>query len=156
MGVFCFLYYTNDTKSCNASHLQIHKITFVPCIKLLGKQQSIVSSVQYSLTISFLDHLFHCKKVMNVNINSNLSACVGDNSEMVKVVNLAFFNIRNFLFETFMPNLVTLTCPSLLIMDKTQTGVFSISGYLVKSFTNKNYRNYRTSPEIDMERGPLT
>ena len=93
---------------------------------------------------------------MNMNINSNLSACVGDNSEMIKVVNLAFFNIRNFLFETFMPNLVTLTCPSLQIMDKTQTGVFSISGYLVKSFTNKNYRNYRNSPEIDMKRGPLT
>ena len=55
-----------------------------------------------------------------------------------------------------MPNLVTLTCPSLQIMDKTQTGVFSISGFLVKSFTKKNYRNYRTSPEIDMKLGPLT
>ena len=39
-------------------------------------------------------------------------------------------------------------------MDKTQTGVFSISGFLVKSFTTKII--VITSPEIDMRLGPLT
>ena len=33
-----------------------------------------------------------------------------------------------------MPNLLSLTRPSLQILGKTQTGVFSISGFLVNSF----------------------
>ena len=49
-----------------------------------------------------------------------------------------------------MPNLVSLTCPSLQILDKSQTGVFPI--YLVK----ENCHNSRTSSDIDMKLGPVT
>ena len=52
-----------------------------------------------------------------------------------------------------MPNLVPITCPSLQILGKTQTGVFPISGeYLIK----ENCYNSRTSDDIDMKLGPVT
>ena len=49
-----------------------------------------------------------------------------NNSETVKAVTLTFCSI--LLLETFVLNLVSLTCPSL---GKTQTGVFPISGFMV-------------------------
>ena len=55
-----------------------------------------------------------------------------------------------------MPNLVSLTGPSLQILDKTETGVFTISGFLVKSLINKNGHNSRTSNDIVMKLGPVT
>ena len=52
-----------------------------------------------------------------------------------------------------MPNLVSVTCPSLQILGKTQTGVFPISGeYLIK----ENCYNSRTSDDIDMKLGRVT
>ena len=52
-----------------------------------------------------------------------------------------------------MPNLVSITRPSLQILGKTQTGVFPISGeYLIK----ENCYNSRTSDDIDMKLGPVT
>ena len=53
-----------------------------------------------------------------------------------------------------MPHLVSLTCSSLQILDKTQMGV--ISGFLVKFFINKNRHKSRTSDDIDMKLGPVT
>ena len=50
-----------------------------------------------------------------------------------------------------MSNMVSLTRSSLKILEKTQTGVFSISGFLVKSLIKKNWHNYRTSNDIDMK-----
>ena len=41
-----------------------------------------------------------------------------------------------------MPNLVTITLPSLQVFGKTQTGIFLIK---------ENRRNSRTSDDIDME-----
>ena len=70
-----------------------------------------------------------------------------NNSEKIKAVNLVFCSI-NFLLETFMPNLVSLTCPSLQILDRTQTKVFPIFEFLVKSL-NKNGHNSETSNHID-------
>ena len=55
-----------------------------------------------------------------------------------------------------MPNLVSLTRPSLQILDEIQTGVFPISGFLVKSLINKNGHNSRTSNDIVMKLGPAT
>ena len=49
-----------------------------------------------------------------------------------------------------MPNLVSPTCPSLQILDKTQTGVFQISGFLVNSLL-KNCHKSRISIDIDMK-----
>ena len=55
-----------------------------------------------------------------------------------------------------MPHLVFLTCSSLQIFEKTQMGVFPISGFLAKFFINKNRYKSRTSDDIDMKLGPVT
>ena len=52
--------------------------------------------------------------------------------------------------------LVSLTRPSLQILNKTQAGVFPISGFLFKSLINKNCHSSRTSDDIDMKLGPVT
>ena len=54
-----------------------------------------------------------------------------------------------------MPNLVSITCPSLQISGKTQTGVddFRISG---QSLIKENCYNSRTSDDIGMKLGPVT
>ena len=51
-----------------------------------------------------------------------------------------------------MPNLISLTCPSHQIFNKTQTGVFPISRFLVNP-SNKYYFNYNN---IDIKLGPVT
>ena len=48
-----------------------------------------------------------------------------------------FATFNNILSETFMPNLVSLTCSSLQISSRTKTGVFRISGFLVKPLQTK-------------------
>ena len=58
-----------------------------------------------------------------------------------------------------MLNLVNLTCPSLQILGKTQTEVFSISRFLVNLLWKKivqNENNSRTSDDIDVKLGPVT
>ena len=55
-----------------------------------------------------------------------------------------------------MPNMVLLTHFSLQILDKTQSGIFLISEFLLKSLINKNCHNSRTSNDIDMKLGPVT
>ena len=62
----------------------------------------------------------------------------------------AFINI---LLETFVPSLISLIRPSLHILGKTHTGLFSISG---QSLINENWHNSRTSNDIDMKLGPVT
>ena len=47
-------------------------------------------------------------------------------------------DIKNYLLETLMLNLIFLIHPSLQIFCKIQTGAFSISRFLVKSLVNKN------------------
>ena len=49
---------------------------------------------------------------------------------MVQIEKL-FAAFNNILLETFVPNLLSLTFPSLQILGKTQAGVFPISGFLV-------------------------
>ena len=63
-----------------------------------------------------------------------------------------FAAFSNFSLEKFVPNLVSVTCPSLQIFGKTRwyTGVFPISG---QSLTNENCRNSRTSNDIDVKLG---
>ena len=64
-----------------------------------------------------------------------------------------FTKFSNILLEILVPNLVSLTRPSFQILDKTQVGVFSNSGFLV----NPLYCNYsRTSNDIDVKRRPVT
>ena len=58
--------------------------------------------------------------------------------------------------ETSVPNLVSLSCPSLQILGKTQTEVFPISGFLGQSLMKENCHNSRTSDDIDMKLGPVT
>ena len=57
--------------------------------------------------------------------------------------------------------LSNLTFPSVLILDKTQTRVFLLCGFLVKSIMNyhkqiKNCVNSRTSNDINSKVGPKT
>ena len=54
-----------------------------------------------------------------------------------------------------MSDLVSLTCPSLQIMGKTQTGIsyFRISD---QSLIKVNCHNFRTSDDTDMKLGPVT
>ena len=55
-----------------------------------------------------------------------------------------------------MRNLVSLTCPSLQILSKTQTGVFQISGFLVnQSLIEEKCHNHEISNDIDMKLGPV-
>ena len=60
-----------------------------------------------------------------------------NNSETVKAVTLAFCSISNISVETFVSNFVSLTCPSLEILGKTQIGVFPISRFLVNPLWKK-------------------
>ena len=55
-----------------------------------------------------------------------------------------------------MLDLVSVNCPCLQILDKSQTGIFSISGFLVKPFIAKTCQNSRTSDDVNMKLGPLT
>ena len=68
----------------------------------------------------------------------------------VLTVNLAFCSINNFLLETSLPNLVSLTRPSLQILDKTKP--FPISRFLV----NLLYTKIFITPDIGMKLGPGT
>ena len=60
------------------------------------------------------------------------------------------------LLETFASNLVSLTCPSLQILGKTETGVFSIFRFLANPLYPKNVItcHNRTCHDIDMKLGP--
>lgn len=71
-----------------------------------------------------------------------------NNSETVKVVNPA---LTNFLLKSSMQNWVSLTHLSLQILGKTQTGVFLIFQFLVKSPKTENCHNSRTSNDIDLK-----
>ena len=64
--------------------------------------------------------------------------------------------LSNFWLEIFIPSVVSLTSFSLQILGKTQTGVFPIPRFLMKSFINKNFHSSRTNNDIDMKFGPLT
>ena len=56
-----------------------------------------------------------------------------------------------------MPNLISLTHPSLQIWGKTETGVYPISRFLVNPFLIKeNCHNSRTSADADMKLGPVS
>ena len=50
-----------------------------------------------------------------------------------------------------MPNLISLTHPSLQILHRIQTGVFLICSFLAKSLINKNCHNSRTGNDTDMK-----
>ena len=78
-----------------------------------------------------------------------------NNSETVKAINLLFSGI-NFSLETLKWNLVSQPYSSLQILDETQTGLFSISRFLVKSLMNKNCYNSKTSNHIAMKLSPIT
>ena len=54
-----------------------------------------------------------------------------------------------------MPNLVSFTCPSLQILEKTQAR-FPNSGFLFQSLLKKICHDSRTSNDIDMKLGPIT
>ena len=55
-----------------------------------------------------------------------------------------------------MSNLASVTCPSLHILVKSETEVFLIFGFLVKSLINHNCHNSKTSYDIYMKLGPVT
>ena len=55
-----------------------------------------------------------------------------------------------------MLNSVSLTHPSLQILDKTQTRVFSISRFLVEFLIKKYCHNSRTSNDIDIKLRAVT
>ena len=75
-----------------------------------------------------------------------------NNSETVKPWHVAAFS--NILLKTFLPNLLSLTCPSLHILGKIQVGIFLIPRFLVNPL--ENCHNSRTSDDIDMKPGPAT
>ena len=78
------------------------------------------------------------------------------NSKTVKAVSGKTWHIAslsNFSLETFMANLISMTNPSLQILDKTQTGVFSISGFLVKPPVKKIVI---TNNDINIKLGTVT
>ena len=64
--------------------------------------------------------------LFSLNNSKTVKAVTPGNGKAVTVT--AFSNI---LLETFVPNLVSITCPMLQILGKPQTGVFPISAFLV-------------------------
>ena len=66
-----------------------------------------------------------------------------------------FAALINFSLETLLANFVSLTHPSLHILDKTQTVLFPTFGFLVNPL-QKSCHNSRTSTDIDMKVGPVT
>lgn len=68
-----------------------------------------------------------------------------------------FAALNNFSLRIFMPNLATsLILRSLQILSKIQTGVFLISGFLIKFRLNKNCHNSRSTNDIDMTLSQVT
>ena len=82
------------------------------------------------------------------------SWCQLNNSETLKTVTPTFCSIQYISLVTSTPNFVSLTCPSLEILGKSQ-GIydFPISG---QSFIKENCHNSRTRNDIDMKLGPVT
>ena len=81
-----------------------------------------------------------------------------NNSETLKAVPWPFAAFSNISLETSLPNLVSLTCPSLQILGNTDGGIsdFWISG---QSLVKVSCHNSRTSDDIDMKHmqvGPVT
>ena len=72
---------------------------------------------------------------------------------MVKAVDQAFCSTK---LETLVANPVSKTCSSHQMLDKTQTGVFPIIGFLVKPLINESCHNSRTGNDIDMRLGPIS
>ena len=74
---------------------------------------------------------------------------------MVKAATLAAF--INISLGTFVPNLVSLTCPSLHVLGKTQTD-WGISNFWIsgQSLIKENCLNSRSMDDIDMKLGPET
>ena len=60
------------------------------------------------------------------------------------------------MLETFVPNLVFITCPSLQIIGKTKTGVFPTSVISGQSLIKRNCHNSWNSDDIDMKLGQVT
>ena len=54
-----------------------------------------------------------------------------------------------------MPNFVSITCPSLQILGKNQTGYFRFPDFW-STLIKENCYNSRTSADIDMKLGPVT
>ena len=76
--------------------------------------------------------------------------------EMIKLQMWCIAAFSNFSLETFMPNLVSLTCPSLEILGKNQTRLLPVPWFLVRSLVSKNCHNSRNSNDIDMKLGPVS
>ena len=71
--------------------------------------------------------------------------------KMVKARTLVFAACNSFLLETLVPNLISLTRPSLQILGKISN--FWIYGQF---FVNENCHNCRTSHDIDIESRPVS
>ena len=76
--------------------------------------------------------------------------------EMIKMQMWCIAAFSNFSLETFKPNLVLLTYPSLEILGKNQTRLLPVPWFLVRSLVSKNCHNSRNSNDIDMKLGPVT
>ena len=79
-----------------------------------------------------------------------------NNSGTMKAVTLAFCSIQLRFIKIFVPNLVSLTCPGLQILDKTQMVVFLMSVVFLKSLIKENCHSCRTSNDIDVKLRPAT
>ena len=75
---------------------------------------------------------------------------------MVEAVPWHFAAFSKFSLETFVPNVVSLTCLSLQIPEKNLDGDISDFWVSGESLVNENFLNFRTSNDIDMKLGPLT
>ena len=78
--------------------------------------------------------------------------CISFNNP--KTIKAVPWHFAAFSIISFVPNLVSLTRPSLQILGKIQTWVFPISGFLVNSLSD--FHNSGSSYDIDMKLGPVT
>ena len=111
-----------------------------PNISKLG-EKGWANIFTYQMAFSYFLFFLECQNCV-YHFNPNL-----------KSSNFAAFS--NILSETFVPNLVSITRPSLQILGKTQVGIsdFQISG---QSLIKENCHNSRTSDDTDMKLGPVT
>ena len=93
-----------------------------------------IRRIQVEISTSNRCHNFHVNSPFKIDENStNFPRGIWTSNQwrIDKDVSIRLAAFSNISLETSVPNLVSLTCPSLQILGKTQTGVFLISGFLV-------------------------
>ena len=97
-------------------------------VKLFKRQpHKIVRHTTQTIRRQFADELFECVW----RLSEGGTRKINSRWKRYKLEQWYFAAFRNILLDTFVPNLVSITCSSLQILGKTQTGISLIFRFLV-------------------------